>query len=102
MTQKAIAKECVDWVRQKVTFKSNITNENMGGFVNVENDEGAYTYLPINGFTTVDIGCEKGNNAYNIVNRFDAPFSKEYFRIFNEIPAIIMIIIVFLAIVKNF
>ena len=28
--------------------------------------------------------------------------SEKYFRIFNEIPAIIMIIIVFLAIVKNF
>lgn len=85
LTQKAIAKECADWVRKKVTFKSNITNEKMGGFVNVESDAGSYTYLPINGFTTVDIGCEKGNNAYNIVNRFDAPFSKEYFRIFNEI-----------------
>lgn len=85
LTQKAIAKECAEWVQQKVTFKSNITNENMGGFVNVENNDNSYTYLPINGFTTVDIGCERGNNAYNIVNRLDAPFSKEYLRIFNEI-----------------
>ncbi|WFN33463.1 SNF2-related protein [Methanogenium sp. S4BF] len=41
--------------------------------------------MPVNGFTTVDIGCEKGNNAYNIVNRLGAPFSQEYFRIFDEI-----------------
>ena len=35
LTQKAVAKECAEWVRKKVTFKSNITNENMGGFMNI-------------------------------------------------------------------
>jgi len=85
LTQKAIARECAEWIRRKVTFKSNVTTENMGGFVNVVNDVDSFTYLPLNGFTTVDIGCEKGNNAYNIVNRLDTPFSKEYCRIFDEI-----------------
>ncbi|MCO6556599.1 MAG: hypothetical protein J6577_05145 [Gilliamella sp.] len=63
LTQKAIAKECADWIRQKVTFKSNITNENMAGFIHVDDN----AYIPINGFTTIDLGCERGNNAYNIV-----------------------------------
>jgi len=85
LTQKAIAKECAQWVRQKVIFKSNITNENMGGFINVENGKDRYTYIPITGFTTVDIGCEKGNNIYNMVNRFEAPYSDEYFKLFNEL-----------------
>ena len=85
LTQKAIAKECAEWVRRKVKFRSNITNENMGGFINLENGEDSFTYLPLNGFTTVDIGCERGNNAYNIVNRFEVPNSNEYFRIFDEI-----------------
>ena len=85
LTQRAIAKECAEWVQQKTRFRSNVTNENMGGFINVENKESSSTYLPINGFTTVDLGCERGNNAYNIVNRLDAPFSKEYIKIFNEI-----------------
>ncbi len=29
MTQKAIARECADWIKRKATFKSNITGENM-------------------------------------------------------------------------
>ena len=82
MTQKAIAKECADWIRRKVQFKSNTTGENMGGFVTVSDKEQQVAYMPINGFTTVDIGCERGNNSYNIVNRFDAPFSETYIQLF--------------------
>jgi len=29
LTQKAIAKECADWVRRKARFKSNVTHESM-------------------------------------------------------------------------
>ena len=29
MTQRAIAKECADWIRRKATFKSNTTGENI-------------------------------------------------------------------------
>ena len=63
MTQKAIARECADWIRRKATFRSNTTGENMGGFMTVEGKDSSYAYMPINGFTTVDIGCERGNNA---------------------------------------
>ena len=71
LTQKAVAKECADWIRKKVTFKSNITNENMMGFINVDDKN----YMPINGFTTVDLGCERGNNAYSMIQKTGAPFS---------------------------
>ena len=67
MNQKAIAKECADWIRRKVTFKSNTTGENMPGFINVTCDSDNIVYFPIEGFTTVDIGCERGNYCYNIV-----------------------------------
>lgn len=33
LTQKAIAKECADWVRRKVIFKTNVTQGEMGGFL---------------------------------------------------------------------
>ena len=85
MNQKAIAKECADWIKRKATFKSNITGENMTGFVNVTNSNSATTYMPINGFTTVDIGCERGNNTYNMVNRFESPFADSYINLFESL-----------------
>ncbi len=85
MTQKAIAQECVDWIRRKARFKSNTTGENMGGFMTVAAPSEDVAYMPINGFTTVDIGCERGNNSYNMVNRMEAPFSTEYMQLFESL-----------------
>lgn len=85
MNQKAIAKECADWIKRKATFKSNITGENMTGFVNVTSSNSATTYMPINGFTTVDIGCERGNNTYNMINRFESPFADTYINLFQSL-----------------
>jgi helicase domain/SNF2 family domain protein len=78
MTQKAIAEECADWIKRKAIFKSNVTGENRGGFMTVDAPADEVAYMPMNGFTTVDIGCERGNNSYNMVNRMEAPFSREY------------------------
>lgn len=85
MTQKSIARECADWIKKKVRFRSNITNENMSGFLNVQTSESDLSYAPINGFTTVDLGCERGNNSYNIVHKLDATSSKEYVKLFDSI-----------------
>ncbi len=81
LTQKAIAKECAEWIRHKVTFKSNVTNENMMGFINLDDKN----YMPINGFTTVDLGCERGNNAYNMVQKIGTPFSNAYIDLFESL-----------------
>ena len=81
LNQKAIAKECAEWIRNKVTFKSNVTNENMMGFINLDDKN----YMPINGFTTVDLGCERGNNAYNMVQKTEVPFSTAYIDLFDNL-----------------
>ena len=85
MTQRSIAKECAQWISQKAVFKSNITGENMGGFMTIDDPSEQVAYLPLNGFTTVDIGCERGNNSYNMVNRMEAPFATQYMQLFDSL-----------------
>lgn len=81
LSQRAIAKECADWIRQKVCFKSNRTNQNMMGFINVDDTN----YMPISGFTTVDLGCERGNNAYSVVQKTEAPLSQHFLTLFDQL-----------------
>ena len=85
MTQRAIAKECAQWISSKATFKSNTTGENMGGFMTVASADEQTAYMPIGGFTTVDIGCERGNNSYNMVNSMEAPFATQYMALFDQL-----------------
>ena len=85
LTQRAIAKECAEWIKERVHFKSNTTNEYMSGFIIIDNNDEAYTYQPINGFTTIDLGCEKGNTLSNIVLRVSNPESQTYLKTFDTI-----------------
>lgn len=84
LTQKAIATECAEWIKDKVTFKSNVTDDKMNGYIHVRGKEEC-AYLPINGFTTTDLGCEKGNNILNFVTKLDAANSKALLQSFDEI-----------------
>lgn len=86
MTQRAIAKECADWIRAKARFKSNMSGEQMLGFMTTAAAEKQNVYVPLSGFTTVDLGCERGNNAYNIVQCMDEPQATQtYLHTFEEI-----------------
>ena len=85
MTQRAIAKECADWIRRKAKFKSNTTGENMMGFMTVDAKDAQTAYMPMSGFTTADIGCERGNNTYNMVNCMEASFAQQYMQLFEQL-----------------
>lgn len=85
MKQKAVARECAEWMKEKAKFKTNTTREGMNNFLLVDDQDELYTYMPMNSFTTVDLGCERGNNMTNMVTRLENPASKEFLSLFNEI-----------------
>lgn len=82
LSQKAIAKECADWIRKKVRFKSNSSTEIMGGFLQVSDVE-SRSYAPFNEFTTTELGLDRGNSIYSMVQSSPSPFAEEYLKIFN-------------------
>ncbi len=82
LTQRAIAQECAQWIRRKARFRSNVSAQRMQGFINVDES----TYMPINGFTTVDLGCERGDNAFYFVQRTEASENGRMFlNLFEEV-----------------
>jgi hypothetical protein len=85
LTQKAIARECAAWIQEKAKFRSNITRDGMNNFLCVANADEQYTYLPMNSFTTVDLGCERGNNISNMVTRMEAPSSLSFLELFDAV-----------------
>ena len=80
LTQKAIAKECADWIKEKVSFKSNISDKSIQGQIVVDN----VGYTPINNFTTVELGCEKGNVISTTIVK-DESLARTLLADFNEI-----------------
>ena len=54
-------------------------------FLLVDGDEDTYTYMPMNTFTTVDLGCERGNNLTNMITRMENPASKEFLHMFDSV-----------------
>ncbi|MFC7490473.1 MULTISPECIES: helicase-related protein [unclassified Knoellia] len=83
LTQRAIAKECADWVRRKVRFQSNSTGNPMQQFAIVDDKT---AYVPLQGFTTADLGYERGNAVSNMVHRIDdTPMTSQYIALFDQI-----------------
>ena len=86
MTQRAIAKECAEWIRSKATFQSNRSKAPMQQFISVDGTNENIAYLPISGFTAADLGYQKSDAVSNIVNRMDEPTAADtYMQLFNQI-----------------
>ena len=81
LTQKAIARECVAWIRRKVRFLSNTTRAGMTGFLQVDQA----SYYPVDGFTTADLGVTRSSQAYTVVLKNEAPASQHFLRLFEEL-----------------
>ena len=86
LTQRAIAKECADWMRRKTQFKSNRTKAPMQPFACVQANGADTAYMPLHGFTAVDLGYQQGNAVSNFVNKMDEPaFAATYLNLFDQI-----------------
>jgi len=89
LTQRAIAKECADWMRRKARFKSNRTKAPMQQFACVQarsGETGDTAYMPLHGFTAVDLGYQQGNAVSNLVNKMNEPtFAATYLSLFDQI-----------------
>ena len=86
LTQRAIAKECADWMRRKARFKSNRTKAPMQPFAVVQANGADTAYMPLHGFTAVDLGYQQGNAVSNLVNKMDEPaFAATYLSLFDQI-----------------
>jgi superfamily II DNA or RNA helicase len=83
LTQRAIARECAQWIKAKVTFRSNKTGAPMQQFAVVD-DKAAY--LPLQGFTSADLGYERGDAVSNVVTKLDdASATTTYLQLFDQI-----------------
>ncbi len=86
LTQRAVARECADWIRKKAKFRSNTTKAPMQQFLHVAQAAGGIAYMPISGFTAVDLGYQKGDAVSNFVTRFDDPsHTQMYLQLFDQI-----------------
>ncbi len=86
LSQKAIARECAEWIRQKVKFKSNVTEGGLQNFIYLDNGKEQITYTPINGFTSVDLGYEKNNMLFQgIVKNDDSSYAKFFFNQYKSV-----------------
>ena len=87
LSQRAVARECADWIRRKARFKSNVSQGVMNGFLHLQHPDKDFTYMPFNEFTTTELGCERGNNICPGMVRMASPVAEQYLRNFNELWA---------------
>ncbi len=86
LSQRAIAKECAEWLLHKAKFRSNRSKAPMQQFACVQSADSGAAYLPLHGFTAVDLGYQQGNAVSNLVNKMDEPsFTSTYLSLFEQI-----------------
>ena len=82
LSQRAIARECAEWIRARAKFKSNMIGGSMQPHIAVDNT----LYHGVNGFTVPDLGYEKDDALMrSIIKLDDGEATKEMLKRFDEI-----------------
>lgn len=83
---KAIARECKQWIEQKVTFKSNTGSGSIQSHVSVQANDSSSTYIGIDEFSSAGFGYEKDNSILrSVIKLDDAPSTQKFLQDFNEV-----------------
>lgn len=86
LTQRAVARECAQWIQRKAHFRSNRGKAPMQQFACVQVQEDEVVYQPLHGFTAVDLGYQLGDAVSNYVTRFsEQPYTGRYLTLFEQI-----------------
>ncbi|MCC2333613.1 helicase-related protein [Cellulomonas wangsupingiae] len=82
LTQRAIARECAEWLRRKARFRSNRTGRPMQQFAVVDDSP---AYAPLQGFTAADLGFEQSDAVSSLTMKVGAPQAAQYAATFDAI-----------------
>lgn len=87
LNQRAIAKECAKWVKDKVSFKTNkYLDRPLPGMIHIQNGTvDAHSYSNINSFTSADLGFTPKTGFPTIIQKADFPDSQAYLQWFDQI-----------------
>lgn len=87
LNQRAIARECSKWVKEKVVFKSNKHHHlPLHGIIHVKNpNQEDLNYLNVNSFTTSDLGITHKKGFPTLIQKTEFPDSQAYLDWFNQI-----------------
>ncbi len=82
LTQRAVAKECAEWIRRKAHFKSN-TDSQLGISGSIMTDNAAY--LPVGAFNTADLGFTARRGFPQVIAKMEGDESHQFVESFKQI-----------------
>src|SRR5690554_356254 len=87
LNQRAIARECAAWVKDKVIFRSNKhSNQPLYGLIHHKDPkDNESAYLNVSQFTTSDLGYTPKKGFPTLIQKVDYPQSNAYLEWFNQV-----------------
>lgn len=87
LNSKKIAQECVDWIKTKAKFKSNINGQAIQRFIYIKNGNQNVAYTNMGEFSTVGLGYEKDDSLFMPITKIDDNYeiTKKYLDTFEQI-----------------